>query len=55
MIKWCMISATDTTDKKIISLFYKELIQINKNKYEQTNQEMGKGYERQFTKKKKFE
>lgn len=38
-------------DKKLISLFYKELIQISKSKYEQTNWEMGKGYEIQFTEK----
>lgn len=51
MIKQYMVSATRRTDKKVISLLYKELIQTNKNKYEQTNREMGKGYKRQFRKK----
>lgn len=37
--------------KKVISLFYEELIQTSKNKYEQINWEMWKGYERQFIEK----
>lgn len=51
MIKWHTILATHTIDKKIISLFYRELMQINKNEYEQANCKMGKGYEKQFTEK----
>lgn len=38
-------------NKKIISLFCRAFTQINKDKYEQTNQEMDKGYERQLTEK----
>lgn len=34
MIKWYTLFATHTMKKKVISLFYEELIQINKNKYE---------------------
>ena len=37
VIKWYTLFATHTMKKKVISLFYEELIQTSKNKYEQIN------------------